>query len=170
MSVFHVRHGEMYHTENSLRGIRRAARARNPDGTRKYDEIDLDLLISKDNRIVGCHWPRPIRRDGFRDPKKQLAPSRTVASMTLLELARLKAAHWPRVYRIQTVERLLAECARVGIGAVLEPKSPDFTLAHWQHIGKVADAVGVHVRVYALPQNSAALDPARRAGFNVKEI
>ncbi len=163
MSVFHVRRGQKYHTENSLRGIRTAKR-------RGYTEIDLDMLITKDNRIVGCHWRRPLLKDGFRDPKKKLGRNRTVATMTLLEVTRLRAGRWPRTYRIQTIERLLRECARLGIGAVLEPKDDSrFALDWpWEHISKVADDCGAHVRVYGFDLKN--IQAAQRAGFRAKEL
>lgn len=172
MSLFHLRAPHMKHEENSIRGIRKAARARDWRGRRKYTEIDLDMLITKDNRIVGCHWPRPMVRDGFKDPEGQLAKGRTVASMTLAEVSRLRARTGLFTYRIQTIERLLAECAKRNIGAVLEPKGdPRFDEPWpWEHIAKVADDLGVHVRVYALRANKNALPAARAAGFHATEL
>lgn len=165
MTVFHPKRGEKYHRVNSIRGIRKAKRL-------GYREIDIDMQITLDGIIVGTHWPRPMMQDGFRDPKKRLAPMRTVASMTWAEVSRLVAGRWPRRYRIQRIERLLAECARQGVGAVLEPKGdPRFRLdATWEHLAKVADDLGADVRVYALKKNAATLPVAKRHGFKVKEL
>lgn len=144
MSVFHVKHGTPYHVENSLRGIRLAHRL-------GYDEIDLDMCMTTDDRIVGTHWERPMIHDGFRDPYRELKPMTPVSGMKLDEVTRLRAGRI-RPYRISPIERLLAECAHVGIGAVLEPKGDRrFALvATWQHLAKVADDLGADVRMYAL--------------------
>lgn len=165
MSVFHLKFPHMKHEENSLRGIRKAKRL-------GFTEIDIDMLMDLLGFIYGCHWPFPMLRDGFRDTAlRNRMPRRTnIKNMLPRQVRRLLAM--PGFYRIQRIERLLAECARVGIGAVLEPKGdPRFNQdAVWQHLAKVCDDLGVHARVYALPENAAALAPARRAGFKVKEI
>lgn len=165
MTVFHVKHPTPKHVENSIRGIRRARR-------RGFTEIDLDMLITKDGRIVGCHWPRPMLKDGFRDPRGKLSSSRTVASMTFAEVHRLKARTGLFTYRIQPIETLIQECGRRGVGAVLEPKGDNRfeNTAVWDHLAKVADEAGTHVRVYALPENADALPFAKAGGLRVKEI
>lgn len=165
MSVFHSKRGEKYHTANSIRGIRKAKR-------RGYSEIDLDMQMTRDGVIVGCHWPRPLLKDAFRDPAKKIPRTRTVASMTWTQVARLRAGRWPRRYRIQRIERLLRECAHQGVGAVLEPKGdPRFEQDWvWEHLAKVADDLGADVRVYALQANRDALPVAKRHGFEVKEL
>lgn len=163
MAVYHVKPGEPYHRANSVRGIRRAKRL-------GFSEIDLDMQMTLDGRIVGTHWPRPMLKDGFRDPYGVLDKDRTVASMTWLEVARLIAGRRPRRYRIRPIERLLRECGHRGIGAVLEPKGdPRFDdPAIWRHIAKVADDVGAHVRVYSFYPD--ALRAAKGAGFRTKEL
>lgn len=163
-SVYHVPKGVPYHRGNSIRGIRRAAR-------RGFDKIDLDLLITRDRVIVGCHWPRPLLKDGFRDPMRQVGEFALVHRLPWAVVARLVAGYVVR-YRISRVERLLRECANVGIIALLEPKGdPRFRNDWpWDHIAKVADQVGCHVQVRALPQNAGALPAARRAGFKAWEI
>lgn len=165
MSVFHVKAPVPKHVENSVRGIKRAKRL-------DYDEIDLDMLITKDGRIVGCHWPRPMLKDGFRDPYGVIDPHSTVASLKFSEVHRLRARTGLWTYRIQPIELLLHQCAKSGVGAVLEPKGdPRFkNKAVWDHLMKVAEDCGADVRVYALPQNAAALPYAKAASFRVKEI
>lgn len=142
MSIFHIRRGQMYHLGNSLRGIRKAART-------GHSEIDLDLGITKDRRIVGNHWRRPLLKDGFRDPLRRIAKTACIDDLTYRQVRRLVA--FPG-YRIQPIEALLAECARVGIIARVEPKGdPRFTLDWpWAHIKAVAEDVGCEVRMYAL--------------------
>lgn len=164
LNIFHVRKGQPYHVGNSIRGIRRAAR-------RGFTKIDIDLQITIDGVIVGCHWPRPLRMDGFRDPKRKVGKDAVVAKLPWSTVSRLVAGRIIR-YRIRRIEALLAECGRRGIIALLEPKG-DSRFAHdevWDHIAKTADLVGAHVQVRALPQNVDALPAARRAGFKAWEI
>jgi glycerophosphoryl diester phosphodiesterase len=163
--IGHVKAPTPKHVENSNRGDRRAKR-QGKDGN------DLDLQITKDNRIVNTHWARPMIRDGFRDPYGQIPRHRMVRQMTWAEVSRLVAGRWPRRYRIRSVEQALRHCARLGVVAVLEPKGdPRFRLDWpWQHIAAVAEDVGATVSVRALRENAAALEPARRAGFKAWEI
>lgn len=169
MSVFHLKFPRMKHEENSIRGVHEAKR-------RGDDEIDIDMLMDLLGFIYGCHWPFPMLRDGFRDlilPRRRRMLRRTnIKRMTPRQVGRLVAFSRGRAWRIRRIERLLAECAKVGIGAVLEPKGdPRFDYDKpWQHLAKVVDDLGVHARVYALPEHAAALAPAKRAGFKVKEI
>ena len=145
MRTYHLQWPRMKHEENSLRGIRYAAR-------HGFDAIDIDMLITSDDVIVGCHWPEPMERDGFRDPRHKIGRDTPVRRMTWEQVSRLVAGHWPRRYRIQRIERLLAACAKRGIIAYLEPKGdPRFELDWpWQEIRKHADVVGAHVRVRVL--------------------
>lgn len=160
--IRHVKWPLMKHVENSIRGIRYAAR-------HHYDAIDLDMQITADGRIVGTHWARPMVRDGFHDPDHKIPRYRTVRRMTYRQVRRLVSRDH---YRIQPIETLLRACARRGVVALLEPKGdPRFAEDWpWQHIAKVAEDVGATVSVRALHANRAALDPARRAGFEAWEI
>lgn len=160
--ILHVKWPVMKHVENSLRGIRRAAR-------RDYDAIDIDLQMTKDRIIVGTHWARPLKRDGFRDPEGKIPRYRPVRQMTWIQVHRLVA---PKRYRIQRIERLLRACARRGVIALLEPKG-DKRFAEdwpWEYMRDVAEDCGATVSVRALHENRAALAPARRAGFEAWEI
>lgn len=156
MRVFHKAHRTPYHVENSIRGIRKAKRA-------GYAGIDLDLQITKDGVIVNTHWPRPMMRDGFRDPKRKLRRWRTVGSMTWAEVSRLRA---PGGYRINTLDRALAECARVGITAVVEPKGDKRFLnqAVWDGIKASANRHHARITGYTLLANSRALTFMNKAG------
>lgn len=150
------------HIENSLRGIRRAARGH-------FDAIDLDMQITSDGRIVGTHWGRPMVLDGFHDPERKIPRYTPVRRMTYAQVRRLVT---PGRYRIQPIETLLRACARRGIVALLEPKGdPRFRQDWpWEHLADVADDVGCTVSVRALPENAAALAPAERAGFEAWQI
>lgn len=160
--LYHLKWPHWKHEENSVRGIRRAARA-------GYGWIDLDLQMTSDGVVVVTHWARPMRRDAFRDPRRLIKPGTPVAHLTWEQVRRLRTTDG---YRIKRIEAILRACARYGIGAYLEPKGDRrFHAARpWQHIAQVAEDCGAHVRVYALPQNREALAPARAAGFQTKVI
>jgi hypothetical protein len=159
--IFHVQWPVFKHVENSLRGIRRAAR-------RGYDAIDIDMQITKDGVVVATHWGRPMVRDGFHDPAGDIPRYRPVKRLTWAQVSRLVAGK----YHIRRIERVLRACARRGVVAVLEPKGdPRFTHdTVWRYIAAVADDLGATVSVRALPENAAALAPAKRAGFQAWEI
>lgn len=162
MRIFHVKWPIYKHVENSLKGIRKAARL-------GYDAIDLDILITKDGVIVICHWDRPLLKDNFYDPLHRIQVRAMVRELTWEQIHRLEA---PGGFRIQRIETALAACARLKIIAYLEPKD-DPRLAEdwvWQHIRAVKARYGTKVRVRALPQNAAALPAARRAGFRTRRI
>lgn len=142
MRIFHVnRPDEPYHRGNSLRGIRRAARA-------GWDAIDLDLQMTRDGVVVNTHWARPMLRDGFRDPLEKISPKRPVSRMTWEQVSRLVAGRRPRRYKIQRLERVLRACARRGIVAYLEPKADERfeDPAIWRYVAAVADDVGCELR------------------------
>lgn len=155
--IFHPRRGEKYHRVNSLRGIRRAKKA-------GATEVDIDLCITADKRIVGNHWRRPRLKDGFRDPLGRIRLRACIDQLTFRRAHRLVAGLG---YRIQSIEVLLKECARVGIIARVEPKGdPRFTQDWpWQHIKAVAEDVGCEVRMYVL-RNS----PVRGYGERVQPV
>lgn len=159
--IYHVKWPVMKHVENSLRGIRRAARS--------YDAIDIDMQITSDRHIVATHWARPMVRDGFHDPEHKIARYTPIKRMTLAQVRRLIA---PKRYRIQPIERVLRACARRGVVAVLEPKGDRRFREDWpwEHLAAVAEDVGATVSVRALRANRAALAPAHRAGFEAWEI
>lgn len=163
MSIFHL-DGAHKHEENSLRGIRRAKR-------QGFTEIDLDMMPDLFGNLYACHWPEPIYSDGFRDPKHLMGEHMKLDRMTPEQVARLRAGYvFP--YRILRMERMLAECARVGIGARLEPKHSVFMADKpWQHLANVAGDVGCEVRMYALPTlagpdfGAKCVAAAKRAGI-----
>lgn len=165
-SIFHIKaRVAPKHVENSNRGDKRAKRA-GKRGT------DLDILITKDGRIVNTHWPRPLLRDGFRDPRGQIGKHARVKDLTWTQVARLRAGRRPRLYHIRSIEAALLHCAKLGLVAVLEPKGdPRFNEAWvWEHIADVAQDVGCTVSVRALPENASALKAAKAAGFETWEI
>lgn len=174
--VFHVKWPIPKHFENSLRGVAYAI-------AHMFAWIDLDLSITKPDphcrhhpdgqpcrgHIVACHWPKPMRRDGFRDPLGLIDPDTPIWDLTLDEALRLVARFG---FRIRLLSDLLNACGG-WIGALLEPKGDerfeqDWT---WQQIRADVRAAGTHAEVYALPENSGALPFARQVGgFKAWEI
>lgn len=154
MKIFHLEWPNWKHLENSIRGIRKAARL-------GYDAIDLDILITKDGVIVVCHWDRPMIKDEFHDPARRISIHAMVRELTWEQVKSLRA---PGGFRIMRIETALAACARARIIAYLEPKDdPRFAAdAPWAYIKSVATKYGTKVRVRALPQNAAALPFAHR--------
>lgn len=169
--TFHVKWPRMKHVENSIRGVLYAI-------AHKFARIDLDMCITVADphcpakyhpngekcrgHVVGCHWPQPLLKDGFKDPAGRLAKHAQISQMSLEQALRLRARGG---YRISLIDDLIRRCG-THIIALLEPKGdPRFTQDWpWQHILDVANAANVHVQVYALPANAAALPVARRVG------
>lgn len=152
-------HIKPYRAGNSLRGVRRARAA-------GYLGIDLDLNVTKDGIVVVTHWDRPGLREGFTAP----GVPRT-AKISNLTWAQVKTLTTRDGYRIQRLETILAECARLGIVACLEPKpGPGWTSAsRWKHIREAADQAHATVQVTTVvggATRTRAVDAvARRAGF-----
>lgn len=143
MRIFHiaVRSG-WKHVENSLRGIRKALRLH-------YPAIDIDILITKDNVVVACHWDRPMVRDQFHDPAHRIQVHDMVRELTWEQISTLRA---PGGYRIQRIETILRECARDKIIAYLEPKDDKRFEEDWpwQHIVACAKEYGTRVWVRSI--------------------
>lgn len=159
--IYHLSWPHYKHEENSIHGVRVAHR-------KHYARIDIDLTVSAEHHIFANHWAHPMLKDGFRDPLRQIDRHTSMHQMTDAQIERLVAGHRPfRRYHIHRIETILAECGRLGIVALLEPKgAPLFDhVETWTYLMKVADQVGAHIEVYALPQNASALPAARAAGI-----
>lgn len=176
----HVQAPTPKHVENSLRGIRWAAR-------HGYDTIDLDQLPDvvltervKDpapmsfaeiaGHLRGDHWPDPFRHDGFRDPKRILGRGDLIEHMHPHEIDRLVAGRWPRRYHIPHTESELALCAALDLKALLEPKpSPVWRrIEIWEYLAWVCEEHDTHAAVYSLMHE--CLPYARQAGFTAWPI
>jgi hypothetical protein len=154
-AIGHVARGVKYHVGNSIRGLRAMAQW--------FRKADRDVQKTRDNRLVITHWPRPMIRDGFVDPLGKLSRWRTVDSMTLAEVQRLRA---PGDYQIQTLEADAQECARLNIDPVYEPKTKRLqNQADWDYIAKYAKGLGLKPRGYALPTHWGALKYMNKAGI-----
>lgn len=149
------------HVENSKRGARLAK-------AMGYPSIDWDLQITADGVIVVCHDNQPLLH-GFFDPLHRLQREAKISEHTWAQVSRLRARTGVRLYRIQRIEVMLAYAARLGLNAILEPKSNRrFSLAWpWEHIAAVAEDVGAVVSVRALRAlgGIAHTAAARAAGF-----
>lgn len=160
MSIFHKAKRVAYHTENSLRGIRRAAKARKQvrrivrgrlirRWVRRWDEIDLDVTMTADGVIVGNHWGRPLLKDGFIDPLGKISKQTRIHDLTWAQVKRL---HTKDGYKIRRLTVLLDTCARNGIGARIEPKVDKRfeDVETWLPIKAHADKVGAKVKGYSI--------------------
>lgn len=163
MSVFHLKWPRWKHEENSIRGAVYADR-------HGYSKIDLDLQLTRDNVIVVTHWSRPMRRDRFHDPRRKIHPDTPVSHLTWAQVRRLRTRDG---YRIRRVERMLRVCARLGIIALLEPKTVRLAASWvWPHITAVAEDTGADVEMYALRSHGGAqlVKAARAAGVQKARV
>lgn len=169
--TYHVKWPRKKHTENSRRGVWRAI-------SLWFMRIDLDLSITAPDpecpakyhpdggecrgHVVCNHWPKPMRKDGFRDPLGRIHPDTLISQMTFVEALRLVASDGTHIW---PVEELLRTCGK-HIIALLEPKGDHRFLLDWpwEHIKAAAKKYRVHVEVYALPENAKALPVAHRVG------
>ena len=160
MSIFHKSRRQKYHTENSLRGIVRAARARKRvrrivrgrsvrRWVRRWNEIDIDVTMTKDGVVVGNHWGRPLLKDGFIDPLGKISKQARIHELTFAEVQRL---HTRNGYRIRRLTVLLDACAKNGIGARVEPKVDKRfeDVETWLPIKAHADKVGCRIKGYSI--------------------
>lgn len=160
MSIFHKKHGVPYHVENSLRGIRAAAKARRRlrkivrgrvvrRWVKRWNEIDLDVTMTSDGVIVNSHWGRPLAKDGFIDPLGLIPRNARTHDLTWAQVRRL---HTRDGYKIRKLTTQLSECARVNIGARVEPKvDVRFEdVETWKPIKAHADAVGCRIKGYSI--------------------
>jgi hypothetical protein len=158
MPIFHLKYPHFKHEENSLRGAIYADR-------HGYDKIDWDLQMTKDRVIVVTHWRRPMRRDGFRDPRHILDPDTPIGQLTWRQVKRLVTHDG---YRIRRIEPMLRFAGRIGIRPVLEPKSKRFAVDWpWEHIAQVANEAGAHIEAYALRSHGGVETMAAAARHGV---
>lgn len=162
---YHVPKGTSYHVGNSLRGVRKAGRRK---GSRKA--IDLDLHCTKDRALICTHWPRPMRKDGFRAPAPRARKHqwRRVWTLKWAEVKTWRAA--PGGYRISLMPRLLREAAKLGVRVEIEAKtSPQLAQPWpWKRLANVVEECGVDAQVKVLSTNPHAgpiLRHAKAAGF-----
>lgn len=160
MSIFHKKHGVPYHTENSLRGIRKAAAARKRvrrtvrgrsvfRRVPRWNEIDIDVTMTSDGVVVGNHWGRPLLKDGFIDPLGKISKQTRIHELTWDQVSRL---HTKDGYKIRRLTVLLDACASNKIGARVEPKVDKRfeDVETWRPIKAHADKVGCRIKGYSI--------------------
>lgn len=185
--IFHLSFPFKKHVENSIRGIKAAAK-------RHFTWIDLDELITKADpncslpaddpehvngqclgHVVGCHWDRPMERDGFFDPQGVLHHHTRVREMSIDEALRLKTKDG---YSIRRIKTLLVVCAMKRVGAWVEPKDdPRFEQDWpWQYQKSLQRRFKFRLRARAIrnfPSVNAGLrrvQAARRNGIRANTI
>lgn len=149
--------------ENSVRGARRA----HAEG---FDGVDFDTRCTADGVLVAAHDRDPERWDKFYDPRHKIPHGTPIEHLTWAEVSRLRTRDGLRIRRIET---LLRVCGRLGLVAVIEPKTRAAgTRAAWDHVVKVADAVGCHVVAYALRSHHGVetMTNAARAGVEQARV
>lgn len=153
--VFHLRRPHK-RLENSIRGAVRA-HAEGDEG------VDFDTRCTLDGVVVASHDSDPGRWDQFRDRRGRIVHT-PIERMTWRQVRQLKTRDG---FRIRRIEQLLRVCARLGLVAVIEPKTREAGApAVWAHIVAVAEDVGCHVVAYALRSHHGAetMRNARAAG------
>lgn len=164
--LFHVKKGQPYHVENSLRGVALAKRL-------GFDGIDLDVNASADDVIFGTHWGRPMIRDGFRDPQGVLPRTTDMHRMTAEQISRLRTADG---YRIRRVSTLIKGARRLGLSIEVEakPSPPLYQKRAWQNLADelngAVDGVLVKVLLDLGPHPENRLKAAHAAGFRTCAI
>lgn len=154
--IFHLRRPRKK-LENSIRGARRA----HAEG---FDGVDFDTRCTSDGVVVAAHDADPWRWDKFYDPRGKIPHGTPIEHLTWAEVSRLRTKDGFRIRRIETLLRI---CAKLGLVAVIEPKTREAgTLRVWDHIVKVADDLGCHIAAYALRTHHGAetMANAKRAG------
>lgn len=164
--VFHE--NRPYRLQNSLRGLRLAART--------TDWIDIDSTYCWDaarrHRVpIAAHWPR-LDRERFADPRGRVSPDAVFADLTLPEVRRLRSGD-PVPYRVSTMEEMVRAAAGLGLtGIEWEVKGGRAfeRPGTYLRVLDVADEVGIEVNVKTLAHiggRAAALrrlHAAKRAG------
>ena len=174
LRVYHRRPFTPAHRGNSFRGLLAAV-------AKRYNAIDLDMLVSFDGVLVCTHW-QDLRKDGYRSTSGINLDRRRTKRLTMGELATCVARDHDkrrkRPYRIHSIREmfeqadLLRQSTGVALTLCLEVKpDPRFKkaetyaqLPHWlRHFG-------VDFIVMSQPRGGVGydyLDAARAAGCRV---
>lgn len=159
-TMYHVPDGTPYHTENSRRGIARADHL-------GYDQIDLDLQMTRDGVVVTTHWSTPMTMDGFFDPRGRLGRHRKVSSMTWAQVSHLRTHDG---YRIAALEHLVPSLGHRHLIGSFETKG-DRRFARLRVMTAISAwcrAAGARAYVKSIPRfdpRGRILAAARAAGF-----
>lgn len=166
-----IYHGTIYHEENSIAGgLNRAAAG-------DFPSIDLDWQITKRDpecphcqqlrrmclgHPINTHWPLPLLRDGFRDPKRQIGLFRRIDDMTLDQALRLDAGG----YSMHTDTRMFREAAERDLKVAAEVKHPRYAeVPVMERLWSAKEATGARVRVMKLSDGPRPLGTLKAAKF-----
>lgn len=153
--IFHLKR-PWKRLENSIRGAVRAHES-------GFEGVDFDTRCTADGVVVASHDSDPGRWDEFRDRRGRIVRT-PIEDMPWRKVRRLRTRDGFRIRRIETLLRI---CGRLGLVAVIEPKTRAAgTLQVWDHIVKAAEAVGCHLAAYALRSHHGeeTMRNAHRAG------
>lgn len=149
-----------YALNNSVRGLERAHRL-------GHRAIDLDFTITRDGHLVNCHFRHPVLH-GYVDPLGRIGRHTPMDELTLADVRRLR---FPRGgHRIQTVETMFREAARLGLRVEFEAKnSPRFDRVEtFRRVRELADKYDLSVQVKRAsfhPRTPQVLAAAHEAGL-----
>jgi hypothetical protein len=187
----HVEYPVAKHFENSLRGSRHFKKTGH-----KTTDLDMlpDLVLVKAaihaiatgtviprsaiaGHIPNEHWPEPLHRDGFHDPKHELGEHAQITKMVPEQWGRLVAhgkrldqqRRWPR-FHILPIERQLELCPKIDLQVLMEPKRSLVWLRQevWDYLAEVCEQNRTRAAVYSMMHT--CLPYARRSGFNAWAI
>lgn len=165
--IYHTPPGVPYHVGNSVPGVFLAKRL-------GFRGIDLDTNASEDNIAWGCHWGKPMLRDGFRDPLGKLPRDTDIHRMVAEEVERLETADG---HRIRRMSRLIKVARRIGLTVEVEakPSPPLYHAASWKNLageldGHTRDGLLVKVLMDLGPHPENRLKAAHEAGFRTVVI
>lgn len=155
---------DTYAFENTPAGIKFAAE-------NGYASIDLDMLITKDGKLVATHYEDPMKKDGFYDPLGKLDKDTLVSEMTLAEITRLRNKDGQS--RIYPMETMIEHLKKNNIAGDLEAKD-DPRFASDAVMGQIADMVseaGISANLKTIDRGFRSydiLEAAQKQGFWVR--
>lgn len=159
---YRVVHLTPYHKGDSPAAIRYAVK-------HDYAAVDLNFLVTKDDRIVCTHWSQPMKH-GFYDPLKRLNPNLRVHEMTWAQVARLRTADG---YRIHSAAAMMRLTARAGIRLEFEAKNSPYFIGtrgvnNFKAVKALATRYKLRITVKTLsnlPGADKRLGAAKKAGL-----
>lgn len=162
---FHVSGSQPYALENSFEGIDYAKK-------HGYKAIDIDIMVTKDNVLVGSHAWEPLKSGkmgGFKDTAGKITDKkRRISEMTLAEVRRLKHKDG---YRISTLEELIAHAAKKDMNLIIEMKVPKKIEKQMPQIAAWLNKYNVKAGITSRKDKAGyvqALATARSLGFHTR--
>lgn len=133
-----------------------------------YERADVNMLMTKDFVLVAAHWDRPLMH-GWYDPLNKTGRFRTVSSMTLAHLQRLKHKKYPNM-RIKTMWAMLDEASKLDLTLEIDVKKDKrFTSkTRWVRFAEVVKKFNVDVMIKiesTIPHAAEILGAAHDSDF-----